>query len=148
MKRLFVLSFVSVSLLSSVPVMARDYGDRDCKVYVSTAQNEITGRSGNYLTATVMVKKTLLEGDFLSRTSKVRIQGFEDVAPSSIDDRGSEMAYQFTRYAPGIENHTQSAIVTAYIDNGMDRLFDNNDNVDLVAQFNWRYTNPRCGAYR
>ena len=129
-------------LLFSTSVFANDYGDKDCNIYVSYAANEITGGYGNFLNAEVVVKKELISKDF--NNSKVRILGYEDIAPTFVQQRGNNVVFSFKRYAKGIVYHGNSATIVAYIDNGMDRLFDNNDNVVLVQRFNWYYTNPRC----
>ncbi|MEQ1877888.1 MAG: hypothetical protein ABL958_14695 [Bdellovibrionia bacterium] len=138
MKLLLFVTALSLSFSAN----ARDFGDKDCNIYVVRAGNVITGGHGNWLSATVAVSKDLIARDF--QRPVVRIQGSENVAPTEVKDGGSKLLYVFTNYRRGIEYHGNSASVVAFISNGIDRLFDNNDNVDLVQRYNWQYTNPRC----
>ena len=139
MKNLIVLSAL---LLTAANAHAADYGDKNCNIYVSKAGNVITGGWGNYLSATVVVSKDLIDRHF--QKYQVRIAGSDKVAPTKVEDTGRKLVFTFENYARGIEYHGNSATINAYITNGIDRLFDNNDDVDLVQRYNWQYTNPRC----
>jgi hypothetical protein len=65
-------------------------------------------------------------------------------AATHVQEVGNFLLYTFDKYAPGIEYHANSVSVVAFIDNGLDRLFDNNDSVILVQESNWQYKNPHC----
>lgn len=143
MKSIFSsLGLLVLTVMFSSVSFARDYGDKDCNIFVIQAGNVITGGFGNYLSAKVAVSKSLIQRDF--KKFQVRILGSENISPSKIEDSGKFMIFVFDKYAKGIEYRGNSASVVAFISNGIDRLFDNNDNVLLVQKHNWQYTNPRC----
>jgi hypothetical protein len=123
-------------------VYASDYGDTSCQIFVAQASNEITGCCGNFINAEVWVSKSLIARDF--KDFQVKIQHFESAEPTRVVDQGDYIAFEFSRYREGVYYRTHTADIQAYITNGVDRLFDNNDNVVLTREFAWRYTNPRC----
>ena len=137
-------TFITVAalFLSSASAHAADYGDRDCNIYVSDAGNVITGGDGNYISATVVVSGDLINKYF--QDYEVKINGYENAKPTRIEGKGAFLVFTFDKYRKGVEYHGNSARVEAYITNGVDRLFDNNDNVWLVRAHNWQYSNQRC----
>lgn len=140
MKNLFV-SLLTLLAVSSF-VQASDFGDKNCNIFVSSAENVVTGGNGNFLSASIVISKDLISRHF--QNYQVQILGSESVKPTKIEDKGQFMVFTFDMYAKGVEYRGNSARVVAFITNGVDRLFDNNDNVLLVSEHNWQYTNQRC----
>mgnify|MGYP001004239806 FL=1 len=140
MKKLLIV--LCTILAISGQLHAADYGDKGCNIFVSDARNVITGGHGNYLSATILVSKDLINRDF--QDYKVIILGSEAVQPTKVEDKGRFLEFTFDKYANGIGHHSATATIVAFITNGIDRLFDNNDIVNLVPKFGWYYTNPRC----
>ena len=139
MKNVFIFT-ISIFIISAAS--ASDYGDQNCNIFVSKAGNEITGGFGNYISATVIVTKSIIYSDF--QNYSVRISGYEDIKPTKVFDIGDKRMFTFQRFRKGIYNQGAKTTVIAYIDNGIDRLFDNNDNVVLERMHNWQYSNPYC----
>lgn len=136
-----------VSLFLNANIQASDFGDHDCNIFISSAQNVITGGNGNFLSAKVVVKKDLLNKYF--QNYQVRIINYthpssEDFVPTEVVDNGNSVIFVFDKYTKGIDYSRNGASVEAYISNGVDRLYDNNHEVDLTQSSNWMYFNQAC----
>ncbi|HLE10419.1 MAG: hypothetical protein A2504_15900 [Bdellovibrionales bacterium RIFOXYD12_FULL_39_22] len=136
-----LLSFL-ILIMMNYAVDAAEYDDRNCNIFVVSAGNIITGSSGNFLSATIAVSKDLIAKHY--KNYQVKIVGNETSTPDDIVDVGNFLLFFFDKYTEGIEYHGNSANIKTYITNGIDHLFDNNDNVWLVREHNWQYTNQHC----
>ena len=136
------LFFLLVSIISPTLSLANDYEDKDCQIFVSKAENEITGGNGNWLNADVVVKRTLIDQYY--QAPQVKIVGFENKTPSAEFEINDAVIYRFTHFSPGVAYKYNTASIQVYVSNGVDRLFDKNNEVKLVPENRWIYSNPKC----
>lgn len=150
MKTFFSMLITSLSL-TLVCSSAFAEEDKDCQIFVVEAGNIVTGGHGNFISAKVAVAKQLVQNRFPNY--QIKINKAEDVKPTTVKpttvtDAGDYLVFSFEKYRNGINYHGNRGTIVVYLtstnDNGTDRLYDNNDNVWLVRDHNWQYTNQRC----
>lgn len=131
---------------------AANYDDKNCQIFVVEAGNIVTGGYGNFIFAKVAVSKELIDRDF--HDGVPQIGGYESVKPNLVEEVGEFKVFTFNKkneekdyyegYRDGINYHNNTATIEVFISNGIDSKSDKNDNVWLVPQHNWQYTNQKC----
>jgi hypothetical protein len=138
-----------IGTLLTISVQAKDYGDKNCNIFITSAQNVITGGWGNYYSIKVKVTKNIIEQYYKDSTVSISydVRGeWITTSESTIADLGSTFEYTFN-LPFGATYHQDVLEVTAFIDNKIDRLFDNNipfGNALLNSRNNWYYSNHTC----
>ncbi len=126
-----------------VATYATDYGDKSCTIFVMDALKVVKdGGANNHLSLTVAMKKDVFTRDF--KKYQVKLVEFPNAKVTWLDDRATHMLFHFENFAPGVISKYSQIKVTAFITNGIDSLFDYNDNVILTKQNDWQYRNPNC----
>lgn len=138
---------VIFGILFGMQVFAADFGDVNCHVVLTEAENVIIGGQGNYYQARVAVSKVIIAAFF--QNPSVQLQhsgGLAVVAPTSVTDNGSHWVYYF-KLNFGAYYYSRSLTLIPYVTNGIDRLFDNNfgrGEVVLANYNNWKFRQNRC----
>ena len=154
MYRLFFVMFIILSF----NLMATEYDDQGCNIFISKALNVAdkcndgyyfcTGVNRSYYTVTVKVKKELIKRDYKNYEVVVvrddrEISSNGNYRQLKRYDEGEY--YKFViNYSEGATHKSDSTIFKTYISNGIDSLWDNNmyaaDREIQLSKFNgWDY---------